>query len=196
MQLQSGNQYGELRPTYAIWILDETLIGSDTDYVHAYKLRDEQGRTFIDHGGIWLLELEKFNAGRVENEEQRWLRFFKDGEQLDENTLPDWMGTSEMRQAMETSKQFSEKDRDYHEYQARQNFLRQQRSIQSELEAEREGRRQALAEKAKALADSAKAQAESAKAQAERNEFAEREHKAQAEIERLKALLEKKERGH
>ena len=47
---------------------------------------------------------------------------------------------------MKALKQFSEKDRDYHEYQARQNFLRQQRSIQSELEAEREGRRQALAE--------------------------------------------------
>lgn len=160
-QLQSGEQYGELRPTYAIWILDETLIGSDTDYVHVYKLRDEQGRTFLDHGGIWLLELEKFNAGRVESEEQRWLRFFKDGDQLDEQTLPEWMGTSEMRQAMETLKQFSEKDRDYHEYQARQNFLRQQRSIQAELEAERKGRQEAL-----------------------------------AEVERLKALLEEKERGH
>ena len=60
--------------------------------------------------------------------------------------------------------------------------MRQQRSIQSELEAEREGRRQALVKKAKA--------------QAERNVMTEREQKAQTEIERLKALLEEKERKH
>ena len=188
-QLQSGDQYGELRPTYAIWILDETLIGSDRDYVHAYKLRDEKGRTFLDHGGIWLLELEKFNASQVENEEQRWLRFFKDGEQLDENILPEWMATPEMRQAMKTLKQFSEKDRDYHEYQARQNFLRQQRSIQSELEAERQGRQQALADKAMVMAE------RNALAQREQEALADKA-KALAEVERLKALLEEKQRKH
>jgi hypothetical protein len=40
------------------------------------------------------------------------------------------MHTDEMRQAMSTLKAFSEKERAYHAYQARQNYLRQQRSIQ------------------------------------------------------------------
>ncbi|MFM8442482.1 MAG: hypothetical protein ACKN9W_03955, partial [Methylococcus sp.] len=55
-----------------------------------------------------------------------------------------------------------DKERDYHEYQARQNYLREQRTIQKELE-------QALAEKQAAMG---------------------REQAALAEIARLKALLE------
>jgi hypothetical protein len=39
-----------------------------------------------------------------------------------------------MRQAMNTLRQFSEKERDYHAYQARQNFLREQLTIQYELD--------------------------------------------------------------
>jgi hypothetical protein len=75
--------------------------------------------------------------------------------------LPDWMTTNEMRQAMSTLSQFSEKERDYHAYQARQNYLRQQRTIQferdeleqqlneerKEKEAERRAKEQALAER-------------------------------------------------
>ena len=95
------------------------------------------GRTLLEHGGISLFELSKFAAGAVETEEQRWLKFFKDGERLDADQLPDWMQTTEMRQAMSTVKQFSEKERAYDAYQARQNYLRVQSAIyrhQQELE--------------------------------------------------------------
>jgi hypothetical protein len=60
-------------------------------------------------------------------------KFFQDGERLDEAHLPDWMQTDEMRQAMSTLKAFSEKERAYHACQARQNYLREQRSIQRYL---------------------------------------------------------------
>ena len=63
---------------------------------------------------------------------------------------------------MSILRQFSEKERDYHAYQARQNYLREQNSIQRELEEQRQGR-----------------------LDAER-----REQEARAEIDRLKALLE------
>ena len=57
------------------------------------------------------MELQKFCEPQVVNEQQRWLRFFKEGAQLnDDSGLPDWMTTQEMRQAMKTLKQFSEKD--------------------------------------------------------------------------------------
>ena len=133
-QLSSGQDYAALRPTYAIWLLAEDLLRDDPAYAHVYRLRDESGRLLIDHGGIWLLELNKFVAERVETEQQRWLRFFQEGERLDETHLPDWMQTDEMRQAMSTLKAFSEKERAYHAYQARQNYLREQRSIQRHLE--------------------------------------------------------------
>ena len=202
-QLSSGQDYNELRPTYAIWLLAEHLLRDDPAYAHSYRLRDDAGRLLLDHGGIWLLELNKFVAERVETEQQRWLKFFKEGEQLDENHLPDWMQTDEMRQAMSTLKAFSEKERAYHAYQARQNYLRQQRSIQRHLEtlqaqtemlqaekeqeraakeAERQAKEAALQEKEAAMQEKeAERQAKEAERQAK--------EAALAEIARLKALL-------
>lgn len=170
-QLQSGDHFHALRPTYSIWLLADNLIESDTDYIHTYKIRDNKGRTLNDHCGIWLLELEKFNTQHIETEQQRWLRFFKEGDRLnDEAGLPDWMATEEMRQAMSTLRQFSDKERDYHAYQARQNYLREQLTIQHELDEERKAKNEALKEKDEAL---------------------EREQSALAEVERLKTLLAK-----
>ena len=170
-QLRNGEGYYRLRPTYSIWLLAENLIKADSDYIHTYKLRDTKGRVLNNHCGIWLLELQKFCEPQVVNEQQRWLRFFKEGEQLnDDSGLPDWMTTEEMRQAMNTLKQFSEKDKDYHAYQARQNFLREQLSRQHELDEERQAKNEAIQREQAALKDKAD---------------------ALAEIERLKALLAK-----
>ncbi len=54
---------------------------------------------------------------------------------------------------MSTLSQFSDKEKDYHAYQARQNYLRQQRTIQGERDefkqnwdAERRAKEDALAE--------------------------------------------------
>ena len=128
-QLQSGESFHKLKHAYSIWLLANNLIKDDNDYLHTYKIRDDKGRSLNNHSGIWLLEIQKFNVQQIENEQQRWIKFFKEGKQLnDETALPDWMTTVEMRQAMSTLKQFSEKEIDYHAYQARQNFLREQAS--------------------------------------------------------------------
>ncbi len=185
-QLKIGQEYVELRPTYSIWLLAENLFVDDYTSIHHYKMRDEQGQTLTPLGGIWLLELKKFNANQVETEDQRWLKFFKDGERLNDEALPDWMITQEMKQAMSTLSTFSEKDQQYYQYQARQEYLREQRTIQSELEQankreEEAKRREEAANKREALALREKQESES------------REALALAEIERLKALLAQKE---
>ena len=41
-QLQSGDHFRALRPTYSIWLLADNLIENDTDYVHTYKIRDNK----------------------------------------------------------------------------------------------------------------------------------------------------------
>jgi predicted transposase/invertase (TIGR01784 family) len=181
-QLRSGQDYGQLGPAYAIWILAQDLLRGDPAYAHRYRLCDEQGRRLIDHGGIWLMELNKFAGEPVETEEQRWLKFFTEGERLDEANLPEWMQTAEMRQAMSTLKAFSEKERAYHTYQARQNFLRQQRSIQRAIEEERAAKEAALRER------EAERQAKDA-ALIEKDAERQAKEAAQAEVERLKALL-------
>jgi len=125
-QLHSGQDYTRLQPTYAIWLLSDGLIQEAPGYIHDYRLRDRQGRLLLNCGGIWVLELSKMTLDLVVNEQQRWLKFFREGEQLnDAAPLPEWMNTEEMRQAMNTLRQFSEKERNDHLYQARQNDLRQ-----------------------------------------------------------------------
>jgi hypothetical protein len=90
----------------------------------------------------------------------------------DEQELPDWMNTQEMRQAMGTLRQFSEKDKNYFAYQARQNYLRQQMSVYGELDATKLREQQVIAE---------------------RDALALREQQALEEIEKLKALLASKQ---
>ena len=174
-QLQSGHDYSLLKPVYSIWLLAENLLPGETDYAHEYKLQNRQGRSLAELGGIHLLELNKFTAERIETEEQRWLQFFKEGEQLDEAALPDWMNTDEMRQAMKTLKLFSDKERDYHAYQARQNYLREQRTIQIEREEDQR--------------EIEKMQQELERERMEKQAALQREQSLQEENERLKALL-------
>jgi len=206
-QLKSGQDYLQLRPTYSIWLLAENLISDDNETVHHYKMRDEQGNTLTQHGGIWLLELKKFNANHIETEDQRWLKFFREGEQLNDEALPDWMITREMKQAMSTLSTFSEKDQHYYQYQARQEYLREQRTIQHELEQARRAllqanqreeaakKREEAAQKREELALQEKQTAQLREEAAQLREEAtqQREELAIAEIERLKALLGQKD---
>jgi hypothetical protein len=66
--------------------------------------------------------------------------------QLDADALPAWMQTQETRRAMNTLKAFSEKEHAYHAYQARQDSLREQQSIQLEFDDLRAEVEQARAE--------------------------------------------------
>jgi predicted transposase/invertase (TIGR01784 family) len=175
-QLQSGQDYGELQPTYVIWILDHSLFADRPEYAHRYRLRDDQGRVLIDHGSVRLYELSKFAVDAVQTEAERWLKFLKEGERLDPDHLPDWMQHPIMRHAMSTLSGFSEKERDYHRYQSRQEALRQQRSMQRELDEAHERIRAAL------QAAEIERQAREAERQAKED--------ALAEVARLKALLQ------
>ncbi|TSA40023.1 MAG: Rpn family recombination-promoting nuclease/putative transposase [Methylococcaceae bacterium] len=174
-QLQNGQAYRQLRPTYSIWLIAENLLPDDNHYSHHYKMRDEQGRVFNAHGGIWLFELKKFHDQQIEREDQRWIKFFNEGERLNDNALPEWMNTQIMRQAMATLTRFSEKEDHYYKYQARQEYLREQLTIQLELEATGE-----------ALLH---AQQREQEAKQREQEAMQREQEALAEIERLHVLL-------
>ena len=57
---------------------------------------------------------------------------------MDDEALPEDLDTPEMRQAMGTLRQFSEKERAYHLYQSRLDYIRVQKTLQrSKEEAER-----------------------------------------------------------
>jgi predicted transposase/invertase (TIGR01784 family) len=174
-QIKSGDPFDLLKPTYSIWLLAENMIHHDQHYAHHYKLRDQNGTELNQHGGIFLLELDKFKFKKLEESEHIWLQFFKEGENLDDQSLPDWMQSTEMRQAMSTLKAFSEKEKQYDRYHARMEYLRIQRTIQLELEREREAKLKAIQREEVAMQEKELAMQE--------------KEAALAELAQLKALL-------
>ena len=82
-------------------------------------------------------------------------------------------------------RQFSEKDKNYFAYQARQNYLRQQMTVYGELDATKLREQQVIAER-----DAIAAERDSVTLR-EQQALAERDAAA-VEIERLKALLAQK----
>jgi predicted transposase/invertase (TIGR01784 family) len=196
-QLQRGDDYRVLQPVYAIWILDGTLFRDRPEYAHRYRWRDDRGRSLADHGTIRVYELSKFDVEPVERDAERWLKFLKDGETLDPTRLPAWMQPPIMRSAMSTLNAFTEKERDYHRYQSRQEALRVQRAVAQELEERRAAEQAALQAKEAALqAAEAERQAKEAERQAKEAERQAKEAALQdkeaalAEVARLKALLD------
>ncbi len=181
-QLASGEDYTELTPTYAIWLVGETLLPKVPGYAHRYQFRDNQGRTLVDHGAIAVFELTKFTAEQVDTEAERWLKFFIEGEHLDPDNLPDWMQTPEMQQVMSIMNEFSEKERAYHVYQARQNYLRQQKSVTKRIQA-------LTAEAARERMEKERERAEKERERAEKERERAEKQAALAEIARLKALI-------
>ena len=187
-QLQRGGDYRALQPVYAIWILDGTLFRERPEYAHRYRWRDDRGRLLLDHGTIRVFELSKFDVEPVQSDAERWLRFLKDGESLDPTRLPAWMQPPIMRSAMSTLNAFSEKERDYHRYQSRQEALRVARAVAYELEERRAAEQAALQAAQDAL------QAKEAALQAKEAALQDKEA-ALAEIARLKALLDQQSTG-
>ena len=195
-QIQSGEDYQKLQPTYSIWLLGYPLIPEDSAYLHRFQMLDKNSQTLLDPGAIFLLELNKFKITTVHSELERWLQFFKDGKTLDDQQLPLWMRTDEMRQAMTTLKRFSEKEKSYHLYQARQEYLRRERAIQQGVEEARAtleitqkklGMTEQTLNTTQETLDTA--QKELDMANKEKAVITEREQAATAEIEQLKALL-------
>ena len=104
-----------------------------------------------DKLSLHTLETEKWNKAQVEGQIDRWVKFLREGKDLDDENLPDYMQTKEMKQAMSTLRQFSEKERNYHQYQARQNYIRERRCIEEERDQAVQQRDQALEERDQAL---------------------------------------------
>jgi predicted transposase/invertase (TIGR01784 family) len=218
-QLRKGKNYASLKPVYSIWIVDGN-VNEEKGYSHRYRLKDDNSKPLNSSGGIWLFELPKFKVHEIKTELERWLRLFKDGEKLDDSHLPPWMQTPEMEQVIKTMSEFSEKEHRYEQYRARQDYLREQSTIQADLksalrdvlrerqekeaalkarevekrarEIERREKKAALQREKAALQREAAERQEKERERQEKEAALQREQAKEAEIERLKALLEQK----
>ena len=108
-QLDEGKGYGRLKPVVAIWVVPGIFLRDAPSFHHHFQLYDSEHRVlFHDHLSLHVLELEKWNKAQVDEPIDRWVKFLREGKSMDDGNLPEYMQTKEMRQAMNTLRQFSE----------------------------------------------------------------------------------------
>ena len=189
-QLKEGDNYPDIKPAISIWLLAEALFKEVPQFHGYFTMQNAKGDLYLDkNSGIHVLELPKWGGG-VQNELDRWLRFFKEGERLDPDDLPGFMKTKEMGQAMSTLRQFSEEEKAYERYRhavASRRYsdtlhFERDEAVQKAKEAERllaEG----LAEVQRAEAEAQRAEAEAQRAAAEVQNEARLRQEAEAEAQ-------------
>jgi len=134
-QLVEGDNYATLCPAISICFLNQVLFPG-RDAIHTvFRLADPEGRLCLTRDlEIHVIEIPKFTLGieSLEKPLDFWLYFFKNGKELDADALPAPLARSEIRQAMEVLKVFSQDqlERDLYE-----NRLKGQRDHQAFVDA-------------------------------------------------------------
>ena len=153
-QIKEGDSWSKLKPVISIWLVCRTVFQDFSGFHSHFSFYDAKNKLKLsEHANIHIIELGKWNKSEIENDLDRWTRFFKEGKDLDDSSLPNYMLTQEMKQAMAILKQFSEKERAYDRYRARINYLRDQITMEEEKEAAKAEKEAAEADKKAALAE-------------------------------------------
>ena len=120
-QLVKGEHFHNLKPTVAIWVLDQALFPNLGTLHHRLRLYDPQTTAYIeDENLIHLLEVSKAKPGALPDSELgSWIQFFREGGCLDTSALPSYLETTVMRKAVETLRTFTEQERREHLYERR-----------------------------------------------------------------------------
>lgn len=135
-----------------------------------------------DHCHIHVLELDKWQKKVELSVEDQWIYFFKEAKNWTE--LPTKLNTPELRQAMATLRRFSEQEKEYDLYQARQTAIHEENSRQGALEDALKKQSEAIEAKDEAM----ELHAEAVKKQKEESHAKEEALEEQA---RLRELLRK-----
>lgn len=157
--LKKGDAFTQLKSVISIWLLKESVFPDVIAYhlpFVAYNIPHKLCLT--DHFAIHLLQLPQWHLPEeVLDETDRWMYFFKEGNEIDVDQPPDILNTPEMRQAMKVLEQFSENEKNYLLYEQRLESERveltwktmlEQKTIEIERERQEKERLLALLEKA------------------------------------------------
>ena len=88
-QLEEKKDYDRLKPVVAIWVLPRNFLPDSPSFHHRFQLYDSKNRVLLDdHLSLHVLELEKWNKARVDEPIDHWVKFLRDGKNLDDENLP------------------------------------------------------------------------------------------------------------
>jgi predicted transposase/invertase (TIGR01784 family) len=125
-QLKKRDTYGRYRPVLAVWVLGEDLFLGD-QWFHHFLPRDADGMTIL-HADFRLIVLElgkwkrlSYGAERgiIEDEIERWLSLFTEGEDIDLESIPTPFSTETMREALEVIEMVTRSEIARHTYHRR-----------------------------------------------------------------------------
>ena len=164
-QLGRGDDYSELRPLVAIWIMDENVFRGATDFHHRFRLRDDAGTLELSsHLELHVLELDRWRK-RPEPSTPAgllgWMRFFTEAETWAE--VPPDIDTPVLESAMAVLTDFQMNAARNDIYRARLDYMRVQKTAATGLALALAEKEQALAREEKALADKEQALAREAR---------------------------------
>ncbi|PIE34954.1 hypothetical protein CSA56_06210 [candidate division KSB3 bacterium] len=212
-QLKKGQDYAQLQPVIAIWILNEPLFKQDelSPHLSFVPWNIEHNLLLSKDMRFEILQLPTWSEDSAAlNELDRWFYFFREGEEADTEDLPDFLQSEEMKEAVHVLQEISESDREYMIYLERLDaqFLEatkrreqeeatrkmQEAMHQTKIAEHKAETAEHRAETAEHRAETAEHRAETAEHKAETAEhrFKTAEHKAkilEQEKERLAALL-------
>ncbi|WP_198262775.1 Rpn family recombination-promoting nuclease/putative transposase [sulfur-oxidizing endosymbiont of Gigantopelta aegis] len=212
-QLKEGDSWTKLKPVISIWLVNKVVFQNFLGFHSSFSFYDDKNKLKLtEHANIHIIELCKWNKSQVENDLDRWTRFFREGKALNDGHLPQYMQTKEMGQAMAILKQFSEKERAYDRYRARINYLRDQMTMEEEKELARlekeqakeaknkavdardkafDDRNKAVGARDKAIDEKIKAEEAKNKAEEAKNKAVDEKLRAEAELKRAQLEIEK-----
>ena len=204
-QLTEGEDYDILNPVTSIWILEGALFRPDKpadgkDYLHlTFEARERSlGFPMNDHFGIHVLQLPYWPPeGRAGDDRERWIHFFREGENMDVNNLPAEMDTEEMRQAFGVLDRFAKNKDEYLLYLSRLDAVRHERTWENTVRREKERREQAEGKALREKEQREKAEEKALKAEEKALKAEEKalkaEEKALGEKEQKEQLQKEKE---
>ncbi len=190
-KLKRGDEYGDLRPSVALWFCDDDVLPlrrDDAGQVRHHRrvmLSDVQtGEVMTDLLELHVVELSRLRAlrrGEPPRPEERWQRFLAEGETWNKAQLGELM-TPTLESAMNVLLSYTEDDVKQRHYERQLEAERVERTRQAAME--RAQRAQAESERALAIETAAR------QAEAERARQAETAaQEARQQVERLAALL-------
>ncbi len=167
-QLRSGEDYQLLCPTQSIWLLDDCLflMEENSRYHHHFQLIDPaDGLLLSDQLAVHIIELPKWTETQITDKVSRWLYFFRYGETLDDQNLPEGLQDPIMEKAMGVLKDIHDRNDYLRVYQSRRTAALWEATIERHNREREEAAQKA--EQALAKAEQDLAQAEQALTKAE-----------------------------
>ena len=121
-QIQEGDEYDLLRPTYSICFVDDRLFPDSQAHHSVFRLRDAENKMiFAEELSIHLIELPKFRLAmsELQSELDRWSYFLRYAATFQKGQVPPALDVPPIRKALEVLAVMTQTEIERQQYESR-----------------------------------------------------------------------------